>query len=353
MRAYSLRITSGTMGGPPLLVARHRSPGPELFEHFPGGKAIAVFAGNASTSLRFLCDLLVDAAARDRRILILGAGDLGTMDSVFSSFRPDFVLGAPSFVAEAISCLSGSDVRRGVRVVHMNGEPLSAELEAQLRRMLPRAAFATFYATAEIGQVSDHTCGHLPRGTFHPLRGVRVEVSRPDGDGVGEVVISAPLSASVVLERYRTGDLGRIVPDPCSCGRRETFQLLGRKDAEVVRLAGMTLVRTEFDRVMRELARYVIDYRATACERIAGGRVGGEIDLAVVPAAGLSLRRQREEFLSRAIADRLRVTPTRTFADLLRAGAPVSLRVRLVPPFPASAKVVRLRKIPGSGGTTV
>jgi phenylacetate-coenzyme A ligase PaaK-like adenylate-forming protein len=51
----------------------------------------------------------------------------------------------------------------------------------------------------------------------------------PDGD-VGEIVVSTPLRRGMPLIRYRTGDVGRILPGACSCGSP-----LRRLDASVCR----------------------------------------------------------------------------------------------------------------------
>lgn len=54
----------------------------------------------------------------------------------------------------------------------------------------------------------------------------------PDGE-MGEMIVSTPLRRGMPLIRYRTGDLGRILPGQCSCG--SPLRLL---DSLVERLAG-------------------------------------------------------------------------------------------------------------------
>jgi len=54
----------------------------------------------------------------------------------------------------------------------------------------------------------------------------------PDGEE-GELVVSTPLKLGMPIIRYRTGDLGRILPGPCGCGSP-----LRRLDPHVRRMGG-------------------------------------------------------------------------------------------------------------------
>mgnify|MGYP001569760668 CR=1 FL=1 len=347
--AYSLRITSGTMGSEPILFARRRAmPGESPWESYfyRGMQAPVIFAGNFSLRLRFVAGLLLDCVPEDRRILVLGSEDLNPeLDSLLGAFKPDCFYGTPTFMAKALEHVHDPEVRSGVRLVNMYGEFFTPELEALFRSALPRAEFTSGYASAEGGLMSDHACGYLPRATYHPRREVRVEVWEPDADGVGELMVTSTWSPSVRIEQYLTGDLGRIVPGTCQCGRAETFAVLGRKEADVVKFMGTTLRREEFERVAKELEAYVLDYRATAREYLEDGRLAGEVRLDVVPTPQLSVLPDPEQFLASAFAERLYVTPTRTLADLVREGILPPLEVHLVTSFPPEAKTVKLKKL--------
>jgi phenylacetate-CoA ligase len=47
-----------------------------------------------------------------------------------------------------------------------------------------------------------------------------VEIENTDSTGLGEIVVTNLFSKAMPMIRYRTGDMGRLVSDPCSCGRR-------------------------------------------------------------------------------------------------------------------------------------
>lgn len=351
--AYSLRITSGTMGSGPILFARRRAmPGETPWESYfyRGLEAPVIFAGNFSLRLRFVAGLLLDCVPENRRILVLGSEDLNPeLDLLLRAFRPDCFYGTPSFMAKALEHVRNQEVRSGVRLVNMYGEFFTPEIEAIFRAALPRAEFAAGYASAEGGLMSDHACTYLPRHTYHPRREVQVEVWEPDADGIGELTVSSSWSPSVRIEQYLTGDLGRIVPGTCPCGRAETFEVLGRKDAEVVRFLGATLRREELDRVARELSPYVYDYRAAVREYVTDGRLREDILLEVVPTSVLKAMAAPEEFLSQAFSRRLFVTPTRTLAELVREGIVALPQVTLVGAFPPEAKAIKLKRVYGQG----
>lgn len=198
---------------------------------------------------------------------------------------------------------------------------------------------------AEASFTGNNSCGFLPRGFFHPVPWATVEVINPDETGAGEIALSVPQSRTVRLERYLVGDRARIIPASCRCGAKTTFELLGRKEGNAVKIAGALLFREEFDRVHRSLGEYVLDYRALIREYIERGRPKAEVTLEVVATPLLRARPDAEAFLARVVAERLYVTPTQTLADLILQGIFAPLTVTLVAPFPPYAKDIKLIKV--------
>src|SRR5262249_43455595 len=59
-----------------------------------------------------------------------------------------------------------------------------------------------------------------PEGGLHTFaEGSYLEIKDPDADGRGEVVLTCLDSLAFPTLRYRTGDIGRLDPTPCPCGR--------------------------------------------------------------------------------------------------------------------------------------
>lgn len=113
----------------------------------------------------------------------------------------------------------------------------------------------------------------------------------------------------------------------------------------MVHLLGLTLSREMFDRVAREMADYLSDYRVAVREFYRESILAGEIILEVVATPLLASRPAPEQFLADAFRTRLFVTSTRTLAAISASEAPITLLVKLVPPFPPEAKTVRLKKV--------
>ncbi|MGN0827648.1 MAG: phenylacetate--CoA ligase family protein, partial [Kiritimatiellia bacterium] len=70
----------------------------------------------------------------------------------------------------------------------------------------------------------------------------------PDGE-YGEIVITALVKEAFSLIRYRTRDIGRIIPDgPCPCGRttRRMSRIIGRSDDMLI-IRGVNVYPSEVE----------------------------------------------------------------------------------------------------------
>jgi phenylacetate-coenzyme A ligase PaaK-like adenylate-forming protein len=104
---------------------------------------------------------------------------------------------------------------RQLRVVFTTAEPLH-----DFQRRMIRAAWgcgvAEEYGTRD-GGLAAFEC---PEGGLHTFaEGSYLEIKDPDADGRGEIVLTCLDSLALPTIRYRTGDIGRLDPAPCRCGR--------------------------------------------------------------------------------------------------------------------------------------
>jgi phenylacetate-coenzyme A ligase PaaK-like adenylate-forming protein len=83
----------------------------------------------------------------------------------------------------------------------------------------------------------------------------------PDGD-VGEVVFTTLTRQAMPLIRYRTGDAGRFLPDPCPCGTvlRRLEHIQGRLAGAVTLPGGAALTQRDFDEALLSIDG-VADFR--------------------------------------------------------------------------------------------
>jgi phenylacetate-CoA ligase len=74
----------------------------------------------------------------------------------------------------------------------------------------------------------------------------------PDGE-VGEIVITTLQKEGAPLIRFRTHDLSRIVPEPCTCGHNEHPRIdiiMGRTD-DMVKVKGVNMFPAQFEEIIK------------------------------------------------------------------------------------------------------
>jgi phenylacetate-CoA ligase len=97
-----------------------------------------------------------------------------------------------------------------------------------------KAPLCMTYASTEAATILGFECAER-RGYHVDEFDFFVEIDAPDGDGYGEVVLTAVNRRIMPLIRYRTGDVARWLPEPCPCGLpfRRLSPLRGRLDEQV------------------------------------------------------------------------------------------------------------------------
>ncbi|GAB3289917.1 phenylacetate--CoA ligase family protein [Parahaliea aestuarii] len=167
---------------------------------------------------------------RDRlfRTRLLSAFEMsaGKMEDYLAEIRrrrPKMLFGYPS----AISLLAGraqelgwSMHDLGIRVVFVTSERLYDHQRAAIESCFG-CPVANGYGGRDAGFVA-HQC---PAGSLHLTADDQV-VEIVDSDGTplpvgasGEIVVTHMATRAFPFVRYRTGDIGRLATEPCSCGR--------------------------------------------------------------------------------------------------------------------------------------
>jgi phenylacetate-CoA ligase len=113
--------------------------------------------------------------------------------------------------------------------VKVGGEQLYAfqreEIEANLGARLIEA-----YGCTEVGSIA----AECPQGSMHILANVHIEIFRGDAPvpagEFGHIVATTLINHAMPLVRVRIGDMGRLSPEPCRCGRPQPVlaELRGR-----------------------------------------------------------------------------------------------------------------------------
>ncbi len=338
---FGLRTTSGTTGGAPLMTVMQYPP--QAFRRYRGARAVLFCFG--SQSLRLTRALQVRHHEGVQQALFLGARDIGASTAtVVKEFAPDMVEGVPSFIARVCEQMRGATFP-AVTNIFLFGERLSPAAEVLIREVFPAAELTTLYLSTEMGGIG-YSCPHLPSLNFyHPNPAVRLTILHPDESGAGELLVSKKITDEEYIEDYETGDIVRMHAGVCACGQAVSFEHLGRKGHDYIKLLNTLIVREEFDRVARIFARYFEDYRAEVSEVMHEGTLKGNIILRVYRRGGPVTDALAEE-IARDFSAALFLTQTKTMAQLVEKGIYIPLKVEFVAePFATKNKDVKLSQL--------
>lgn len=238
-------------------------------------------------------------------------------------------------------------VRESVRLVFFGGEPSSERRKKELAEQFPHAEIVETYSMSEFDYLTTD-CASLrsryreqPYCVCHPFfTDYSFHIKDPGADGFGEIAIT-----SFELTNYLTGDVGKLVEEPCECGMRTTLIVAGRIDYDRLHLLGTTFLSVLIAKVMETFSTFITDYLFEIGEsRDERGRSVGTIDVYVVPSAPL-LPASFKEMLAAAISAKLYVTKTRTLASFIEEGLFEHPKIHLTEIIARpSAKVTRLRR---------
>ena len=165
-------------------------------------------------------------------------------------FKPQVLYGYPSALDQLAQFIAEESLERiTVRTIITTAERLTESTRSKLEQSFGGQVF-NLYCTREHGCVA-HEC-HLHKGLHLDTGSVYVEIV---ADGVpvppgqpGDIAITDLMNRGMPFIRSRTGDLGILSPEPCSCG--SPFPLLKSlqgRETDVVhlpngsKLAGMML----------------------------------------------------------------------------------------------------------------
>jgi phenylacetate-coenzyme A ligase PaaK-like adenylate-forming protein len=340
---FALRASSGTSTGMQHVVVsltEQRDTHIMLSKWYSGTARAIMFYGTSTVRLaNCISQLKVDEPGK--RILPIDAEHINpALRPLLTDFKPDRVIGYPSFIAKSIPFFD-KETALGVTSIRSVGEALGSDLMNMFAKAFPNADYSTIYHMADVGPISLDHCGQAPLTHFHPCPGVTVEIDEPDETGIGDVLISTTLYGDVHVDQYRCGDIGRIRSEPCPCGAKETFEILGRKGNDYIKIAGGLLVRTEVDRVIALLSP-VTDFRIEASLDEAAR---GKLTIRFYCKDALPTDALRNE-MEKIFVDELFLTHDKTFRQLIAMKAFIPPRFEWVSePFVSTTKPVKMKRV--------
>jgi phenylacetate-coenzyme A ligase PaaK-like adenylate-forming protein len=242
----------------------------------PGQRVAVLLPGERPDTVG---DLLLRGLRRmDVQALVYGpvTDPLHAAEAV-ASFGAHCLVGIPTQVLAVARSRTGAAIGKGeIESVLLSTDYVPRAIEKTLQEVWDCRVF-THYGTTEMGLAGGVECEaldgyHLREADLY-FEVVDHETGEVCPNGVtGEVVFTTLTRRGMPLIRYRTGDIARIIAEPCPCGSAlRRMERVRGKWGDAVRLGpDCTLTLSEMDEALFRLTG-LLDYRVT----VSKGRDGG------------------------------------------------------------------------------
>jgi phenylacetate-CoA ligase len=234
----------------------------------PGQRVAVLFPGERPDSVG---DLLVRGLRRmDIHALAYGpVTDPLRAAEAIASFGAHCLVGIPTQVLAVARSRTGAVIGKGnIESVLLSTDYVPRAIAKNLERVWGCRVF-NHYGMTEMGLGGGVECEaldgyHLREADLY-FEVVDHETGEPCSDGmIGEVVFTTLTRRGMPLIRYRTGDIARIIDQPCPCGSvlRRMEHVRGRWDSAVRLGPECTLTLSDMDEALFRLPD-LLDYRVT------------------------------------------------------------------------------------------
>ncbi|HDH05443.1 MAG TPA: phenylacetate--CoA ligase family protein [Nitrospirae bacterium] len=224
----------------------------------------------------FIAGLAYFLGAQQRGAAVIrnGLSSFASHMEIIRRMKPTVIVGVPSFLYKLGRFLqSGGMEPKETPVTRLVciGEPVRDDalsllkMGQYLEEMWPADIYSTYASSETITTFCE--CTAKKGGHLHPELAI-VEIINDRGEALppgetGEIVVT-PLSVEgMPLLRFKTGDVGFLIDEPCECGRHSTRlgPIIGRKK-QMIKYRGTTLYPQAVYSVLDEIPE-VSDYYIT------------------------------------------------------------------------------------------
>lgn len=179
---------------------------------------------------------------------IAGNANISQIVSYISLLQPNAIVGLPSIIIQAAEAIKAQGLNITIDKILYGGEHLSLEAVRFLKDTLHASSIMSAgYASVDAGPVG-YQCPHCQDNVHHILERYQyVEIVDPQTGAVlppgktGEIVVTSRKRRLMPLIRYKTGDLGCIITEPCPCGRQERLFKLKGRTGDVLRVGTVSI----------------------------------------------------------------------------------------------------------------
>lgn len=305
-RKYRFMHTSGTTGLPLPVLYTDR---PDWVPEFMGeGQRILMVFGSKPLRVDFARSHVDDDTGPGDIMCINIKNPPEVLERIRTDYRPTSFVCPPSVLLRLTHTWPRESCEAIISIT-LTGELATEMITKEIATRFPNASINNYYPSIEVSLMGEQSKG-CAWNEFHPVKGVKFDITDEDENGTGYLLISKENKGGLNLKQYRIGDLAQKVEDKDG---RSTIRLYGRQGFDYIKLAGALLVREEFDRVTRELEKYIDDFKAEVRTHIHDGSPIHELTLYITAPQKNTLNdKDLAELIAKEFTDRLFVTPNST-----------------------------------------
>lgn len=195
-------------------------------------------------------------------VIPISGGNTARQMLIMEDFGPDVMTCTPSYSLYLAEELRKKNVDFGklkIKYGIFGAEPWTESMRQEIEKMLPIKAINIYGLSEIIGPGVANECQaqnglHIFDDHFY-FEIINPATDQPAKEGEkGELVITTLTKLGIPLIRYRTRDLTRVLPGPCSCGRTHPRidRILGRTDDMLI-IRGVNVFPSQIEEVLVQM----------------------------------------------------------------------------------------------------
>ncbi len=210
------------------------------------------------------------AEAIGAAVIPSSSGNTRRQAMIMEDYRTTTLVCTPSYALHLADALEGLDIninalslRHGLFGAETWTEAMRAEIESRLKlTATDNYGLSEIMGPGVAGECLERCGMHVSEDHFL-MEIVDPATGEPVAEGeVGELVLTTLTKEAFPMIRFRTGDLTRVLPGPCPCGRtfRRISRILGRTDDMLI-IRGTNVFPSQIEAVILEVEGTTPHYR--------------------------------------------------------------------------------------------
>lgn len=189
-------------------------------------------------------------------VIPVGSGNTDKQLMILQDMGVDALICTPSYALKLAETIKERNLvgKLNLKLAQLGGEPWTEDMRTSIEATGGFLCFNNYGLSEVMGPSVSGECAyrngmHIQEDAFlFEVLDPKTLEPVPDGE-YGEIVITALVKEAFSLLRYRTRDIGRIIPDgPCPCGRttRRMSRIIGRSDDMLI-IRGVNVYPSEVE----------------------------------------------------------------------------------------------------------